>query len=142
MNPSEIIPNLFIGNINDSLVFDGDVITVVHHNEKYTLAKNATWLPVLEYHPSAVPGAIDEEYANRKNCDAVAEAIDTLLQAGRKVLVHCLVGMERSPFAVAYFLQKKRGMGYNEAYDLIISKRPFVQRRAYRFYEAKDGIME
>ena len=128
MEPTEIIPNLYLGNINNSATFDGASICVLETRDTY--AQNATWLPIMKNIPSSVEG-VTTYVADKKNIDAVAEAIDVLLAAGKKVLVHCYVGMERSPFAVMQYLKTKKGMTEDEAYDLIISKRPIVQRRVW-----------
>lgn len=124
---NEIIPHLFLGNINNSAVFDGIVITVIgdfgEDKHKETLAQNATWIPILKHLP--------QEIASKDQLNACAEAIESSLDTGKDVLVHCWVGMERSPLAVAWFLHKKRGMTMDDAYNLIISKRPFVQRRDF-----------
>jgi Dual specificity phosphatase, catalytic domain len=56
-------------------------------------------------------------------------AIDEFLKAG-SVLVHCLAGRERSPLVVTTWLCERHGFSLDEAYGLIISKRPIVERRA------------
>jgi hypothetical protein len=56
------------------------------------------------------------------------QAIDEFLRAG-PVLVHCLAGRERSPLLVATWLCERGDLGLDEAYDLILRKRPIVERR-------------
>jgi Dual specificity phosphatase, catalytic domain len=56
-------------------------------------------------------------------------AIDEFLETG-SVLVHCVAGRERSPLVVATWLCERRGLTLDEAYRLIISKRPIVEGRA------------
>jgi hypothetical protein len=65
--------------------------------------------------------------------------IHDALQDGKKVLVHCVGGMHRSPLVVAWYLyifNTFNGQAYEDytvedAYDLICTKRPIVQRRTY-----------
>lgn len=61
--------------------------------------------------------------------DAIAEIIQLNLDAGRKVLVNCNMGMERAPLAVIWYLLKKRGMTLDAAYELVKKKRPQTQDR-------------
>ena len=126
MNPSEIIENLFIGNLANSATFDGAVVCVLEWRETY--GKNATWIPIMKHIPTSNP-EVTTYMADEKQLNVAAEAIESLLSANKKVMVHCAVGMERSPLVVAWYLHTKKGMSLDEAYSLIISRRSFVQRR-------------
>ena len=48
---------------------------------------------------------------------------------GRKVVVHCHMGMERSVLAVAWWLHSYKNMSLDEAYGLISQKRPIALDR-------------
>lgn len=54
--------------------------------------------------------------------DAVASFIDTCLEVGNAVFVHCQAGMNRSALVVARILMK-RGMSAREAIDLVRERR-------------------
>jgi predicted protein tyrosine phosphatase len=41
-----------------------------------------------------------------------------------KVLVHCLEGIDRTPFIVMLYIAQKCNMTYKDAYDLVKQKRP------------------
>lgn len=41
-----------------------------------------------------------------------------------KVLVHCLEGIDRTPFIVMRYIAQKYNMTYKDAYDLVKQKRP------------------
>jgi protein-tyrosine phosphatase len=41
-----------------------------------------------------------------------------------KVLVHCLEGIDRTPFIVMLYIAQKYNMTYKQAYDLVKQKRP------------------
>jgi hypothetical protein len=78
-----------------------------------------------------------EEYCGliRIRCDThllqrAHQAIDKFLKTG-PVLVHCLAGHERSPLVVATWLCERNGLSLSAAYDLIISKRPIVEKRDF-----------
>jgi hypothetical protein len=52
-----------------------------------------------------------------------------LRHTGRKVVVHCHMGMERSVLAVAWWLHNHNNMSLDEAYGLISQKRPIALDR-------------
>jgi protein-tyrosine phosphatase len=60
-----------------------------------------------------------------------ASVIDNALTTGRRVLVHCGAGSERAPLTVAWFLNRRRAMSLDAAYDLLKRKRPIVQDRRF-----------
>jgi hypothetical protein len=77
---------------------------------------------------------VKEEFGGFTRCEAhllktAHLAIDEILKRG-SVLIHCLAGRERSPLVVATWLCERHGLTLDEAYELIISKRPNVERRA------------
>ena len=72
-----------------------------------------TWLPVAD--------------GNAPTPDQLAIGtciLDTSINAGKKVYVHCRNGHARSPSLVAAYLAKYGGMNLEEAYELIKEKRP------------------
>ena len=48
-----------------------------------------------------------------------------------RVVVHCAMGMERAPLAVVGYLTKYQNMTIDDAYELIVSKRPIVCDRRH-----------
>src|SRR5216683_953128 len=111
---SEIISNLFIGDLQDAARFNGMIISVL---------------------PDPMPGEPDRTIripflANgRATLDSTAALIDAALFRGLRVLVHCEEGCERAPLTVAWFLKTRRGITLDEAYALLKSRRPIVQDR-------------
>jgi protein-tyrosine phosphatase len=63
--------------------------------------------------------------------DLTASVIDKALAEGRRVLVHCGAGSERAPLTVAWFLNRRRAMSLDTAYELLKRKRPIVQDRSF-----------
>ena len=61
--------------------------------------------------------------------DAVAW-VDAQLAEGRAVLVHCTKGRGRSATVVAAYLMRKRGMTFDEANELLHSRRALVKLEA------------
>ncbi len=111
---SEIMPNLFVGDLQDAQKFDGTIISVLPdlpHDEPW----QALHLPFLANGVDSLDGA--------------ARIIDEALTLGQRVLVHCEEGCERAPLVIAWFLKTRRGMTLGEAYALLQSKRPMVHDR-------------
>ena len=58
--------------------------------------------------------------------DVLVRARDQLVEISRhkpKVLIYCNRGMDRSPFVAMLYLSKRHGMSYQDAYELVRSKR-------------------
>jgi hypothetical protein len=78
---------------------------------------------------------------HNQQLDRVATTIEGFLQANQPVLVHCLVGMERAPLAVAWYLHTKLNMTLDSAYELVKSKHPITQdRREWLGHENLQGV--
>jgi hypothetical protein len=114
---SEIITNLFLGDLQDAGRFDGMIISVLP-DAMAAAPQRTIRLPFL---------------ANgRATLDTTSALINAGLRLGMPVLVHCEEGCERAPLAVAWFLKTRRGMTLDEAYALIKRRRPIVKdRRAW-----------
>ena len=113
-NESEIIPNLYIGDLQDAASFRGMIISVLperFHEEP----QHAILIPFLGN--------------GRATLDTTAALIDAALALGLPVLVHCEEGCERAPLTVAWFLTRRRGMTLNQAYDLLQNRRPIIRDR-------------
>ena len=63
-----------------------------------------------------------------KQMNAFADLVDLKLNTedDTKIVVHCAMGMERAPLAVVGYLVKYQSMTIDEAYELIVSKRPIA----------------
>jgi hypothetical protein len=114
---TEIITNLFLGDLQDAGRFDGMIISVLP-DAMADEPRRTIRFPFL---------------ANgRATLDTTSALIDAGLRLGMPVLVHCEEGCERAPLAIAWFLMTRRGMTLDEAYALIKSRRPIVKdRRAW-----------
>jgi len=111
---SEIIPGLFLGDLQDAAQFDGIVISVLPDLPEGEPAR-AISMPFL---------------ANgRASLDSTAALIDAALKLDQRILVHCEEGCERAPLVVAWFLHRRRGMSVDDAYATIKQARPMVRDR-------------
>jgi protein-tyrosine phosphatase len=111
---SEIVPGLFVGDLQDAQRFDGTIISVLPDVPEGE-PPHAIQMPFL------AEGVV--------TLDQTAALIDDELAQGHRVLVHCEEGCERAPLVVAWFLKNRRGMTLDEAYALLKRRRPIVVDR-------------
>lgn len=104
----EVVHNVYIGDIAD----------VEHITEEEP----------DEYQILDVRGMVDKgntPFQNLKNAKGLADVIDFYLKKrGKKVLVHCDAGLERSPLVVVIYLYMYHNMILDEAYKYVLEKRP------------------
>ena len=111
---SEIIPNLFVGDLQDANKFDGIIISV--------LADVPASEPIRSIQMPFLANG-------RASLDSTAALIDAALALKQPVLVHCEEGSERAPVVVAWFLNTRRGLTIDDAYKLLAAKRPIIRDR-------------
>ncbi len=111
---TEIIPNLFVGDLQDAQRFDGMIINVLPDLIEGEPA-HAVHMPFLA--------------KGLESLERTAALIDDGLARGRRVLVHCEEGCERAPLVVAWFLKTRRAMTLDGAYALLKGRRPSVEDR-------------
>ena len=111
---TEVITNLFVGDLQDAQKFAGAIINVLPDVPAGEPAQ-AIHMPILADGIASM--------------DETAALIDELLAGGNRVLVHCEEGCERAPLVVAYYLKLRRAMTLDEAYALLKRRRPIVQDR-------------
>jgi protein-tyrosine phosphatase len=111
---SEIIENLFVGDLQDAARFEGMIISVLPERFEDE-PPHAVMLPFLQN--------------GRATLDSTAALIDSALGLGMRVLVHCEEGCERAPLTVAWFLIRRRGMSLDDAYALLKRQRPIIEDR-------------
>ena len=111
---SEIIANLFVGDLQDAQRFDGMIINVLPDLIEGEPA-HAIHMPFLAH--------------GLETLERTADLIDDGLARGLRVLVHCEEGCERAPLVIAWFLKTRRAMTLDEAYALLKRRRPIVEDR-------------
>lgn len=116
---TEILPNLFLGDLADAKRWQGFAITVLEYRPP-ELPSKVVHIPIVD---TTTP---DEFHVLFVQLEALVTVVDTAMSRGEKVLVSCGQGMERSPLAVVWYLFRRKGMSVEEAYRLIREKRPQV----------------
>jgi len=69
----------------------------------------------------------------RETLNSLADTINGILNEtdDSRVVVHCAMGIERSPLTVVWYLTKYRDMTLDEAYALVREARPVAVERRY-----------
>jgi len=123
----EIIPGVFLGDLMDAQNAPEDMlrICVLEYDFERT-APHTMHVPIINMGLTLSSGKV---HATPGQLHFIARIIHYQLEQGKQVLVHCGAGIERSPLAVAFYLHRYHHMSMDEAYALIASKRPMIQRR-------------
>ena|SRR6267378_7425473 len=131
--PSEIFPGVFVGDQADGQTWGNGTDRLLCVLEQPSQRNGVAWIPILMQKQVT--------FARASQLDAVAAIIEDSLKCGQRILVHCGAGIERSPLALAWWLVTSgRLKTLDEAYRLLIEKRPIVQdRRAWLEMLPKDN---
>jgi protein-tyrosine phosphatase len=121
----EILERLWLGDANDAHQWPeaADALSVLEGTGP--ARRGQLWLPVL----TQVEG---RAIALASSLESISILITDRLAAGRRLLVHCGAGIERSPLAVAWHLVRTdpaRWPTMTDAYVHIIARRPQVSDR-------------
>ena len=107
---TEIVPGLFLGTREDAEALGARVpdnwacISVTEYRSRYGRKEE---LPKEPIGSLDLPFMVDSPtgwHADPYKLDLIAETIWLRLQEGKKVLVHCVHGQERSPLIVVWYL--------------------------------------
>ena len=123
MTCSKIIDHLYLGDQDDATNFDkevsnGRIVVVLEHRPPHE--------PHKSFH---LPLLTSSGHIHSQQLDQLACFIHSILQQNTDLLVHCAAGIERSPFAVVWYLHKFHDMTLDEAYDFVRRIRPQVEDR-------------
>jgi Dual specificity phosphatase, catalytic domain len=153
---SEIIPNLYIGTINDAIRNElkfGLTICVAEWNnltehEQMDLMcqdRRILFAPFMVYSrkfndgSAGEPWLIQHCHANTNVLAMIANTIEnTLVQGPVPLLINCAAGIERSPLAVVYYLVSKHRYSFDEAYQFVKLKRPIIDNRLSWILEREE----
>jgi hypothetical protein len=133
----EIIRGVWIGNAEDAA--DGEWLRTTGIQTVFNCTKT------LPFHPSVpnqyrVPVDDNLQPAEIKNMEDWAPEIAYKIlheyNAGRRILVHCHAGMQRSATAVAFFLLVLTGRPLIQVLYLIQSRRPITFKPSANFAPA------
>jgi hypothetical protein len=129
---NEIIPSLFVGTREDAAALGATVpiswecISVTEYRAIY--GRN-------EECPNEPVGSIDLPFMKTGTADpailnAIAETIAAALDAGKRVLVHCVHAHERSPLAIVWYLVwSGQATSLESAYEHMTRKHPSTELR-------------
>ena len=115
--PSEIAPNVYVGNWEDAVRFEGARFCV--WDEAPPNMPPASHVPI--YNERA-------DRADRRNLDRLADAIQAARAKGTPVLVFCGHGKFRSPLGAAWYLHRAEGIPLDAAYSRVRAARPEASR--------------
>ena len=126
---SEITDTLFLSGMKPAGRFDGDRLCV--HEMTPTYTGQFHHIPILTKAPTSKSdrsGAV----ASLEALDRCANLIDDYVNSGRRLLVHCHGGVERSPLTLVwYFVRTKKFNTLMEGYEFLKAKRPVVSERLF-----------
>ena len=133
---TEIIPRLFLGTREDAETLGSRVpddwacLSVTEYRSRYKRKEEL---------PNEPDGSLDLPFmtdiplgwhADPHKLDLIAETIWWKLQHGKKVLVHCIHGQERSPLMIAWYLAWcGEAPSISSAYEFVARLHPRTERR-------------
>lgn len=124
---SHIYGGIYVSSYEGAPKFDGRVVFVHHDIQWYSKGLHVPLLSKRPYSDTDRTGA----KVNEENLKLIHSIITDAYIAHEQILVHCRGGVERSPLTVATWLQSRRGFTLDEAYTLIMLRRPIVEDRRY-----------
>jgi dual specificity phosphatase 12 len=127
-NYNEILPRLYLGNLNTAL--NKDEITRLGITDMITIEIRPLQAPDLA---SCVRRYLFLNAMDHSKQDVLShfetsnEFIENALkEATNKVYIHCVAGISRSASLVIAYVMKTRSMNYTEAHDLVAQKRNVI----------------
>lgn len=122
---SEITPRIYLGSLEAAV--DNDLLFKLGITHIINAAKDAV------YHSGSVAQIrLDLDDIPQENLFRVLEpsrmVINRILltDPDYKILVHCMAGVSRSASVVIYYLMKKHGWTYDQAFNEVVKKRHVI----------------
>lgn len=122
---TQIIPNLWLGNILDSRnnEFLKSIDIVINCSTNIPFYSKSTTNIRIKIEDNLEPKEIDNMY---KYLDSTADFLHKNLLKNKSVFVHCYAGKQRSATIVCAYLMKYLKMSYRDVSDLMQTKRLIV----------------
>jgi hypothetical protein len=136
MAASEILPRLFLGTREDAEALgervpdDWVCISVTEYRAWYGRKEELPREPIGSLDLPFMVKSNGEWQADPHKLDLIAEIIRMRLHEGKRVLVHCVHGQERSPLTVVWYLAwSGEARSLEAAYDRVVRLHPRTERR-------------
>lgn len=124
-SPNEIIPGLFLGSVRDA---NPETLDKLGITAIINLMRLPGATPVEDkYRRLEIPARDNPFYDLAQSFDRTFEFIDSNLNVGNKILVHCHAGVSRSATVVAAYLIKKYNWSTERTLWYIKGIRPKIQ---------------
>jgi len=127
MPANEIIDGIYLGDLDDARVWNGNKICVLESFPQGYEPKDSLLIPILTQ-PHNHLEEVDAEVIF-SNLDLVSHVIQNHINTNEKLLVHCAGGMERSPLALTWYMHNRRGLSLEDAFKYVKEKRPQAMNR-------------
>jgi len=119
---TKIITGLWLGDHDDSL--DGPLLKKAGITTILNVAQGITHKKQYEGIKYVKIGLVDDSINDYRVIALILKVMNSLINHGEKVLIHCALGISRSPFIVAMYLAKNMDQDINNAYKLLKEKYP------------------
>jgi protein-tyrosine phosphatase len=133
---TEIVPRLFLGTREDAEALgervpdDWTCISVTEYRAWYGRKEELPREPIGSLDMPFMIKATDGWHADPYKLDLLAEVIRWRLAEGKRVLVHCVHGQERSPLTVVWYLAAcGEAASIEHAYERVKRLHPRTERR-------------
>lgn len=120
---NEIVPGLYLSSYGGASNIDYlkriGITDIINLSDKENVAPTE-----FNYHRIQIA---DDPDADIKQYFAITNSIiDSVLETGGKVLVHCTAGVSRSPTIILAYLMVKNGYYMEEAFNFVYEKRRVI----------------
>lgn len=133
---SKITENIFIGNADDAKsaphITEAGITAVLNCAMDLDYQQRAAFTVKV--------GMIDGKGNKPTDLLTAVRMLETLLENGHRVLVHCHEGRSRSPVVVATYMSKTKGMSIETALSELNKLRPLVDPNQHMIKLAKDAL--
>lgn len=121
---SEILPNLYIGNMQDATNMT-DIDFVINCTSTLPFYSNTARGIRIKIEDNGNPDEYEKLYDYVQNSN-LFHLMDLCLEEKKTILVHCIAGQQRSTSLVACYLIYKLKLNPTQAIEFIRQKRPIA----------------
>lgn len=125
MSVTEIVPNLWLGNVQDSLdsVFISNIDIVINCTKDLKFLDESKKCIRIPIEDNLEEVEIQNLYSYLSK---ITEYIYNNLRQGRRVFVHCFAGKQRSASVIIAYIMRYYRLDLNKAIELVKSKRMII----------------